>query len=205
MSHRSQAAAVAAVAGVALLPAFAAARTADAAGPRTPWGHPDLQGTWDSAEERKTGKMRTLFTVVLFVLVLFGSVVPASAQGAQGYGVIIQSVIVSVSAALGALFTLLTFWWKFDDKIGKLGEKIDTTTRETNGKIDRTNERIDAAKKDLKEDAQKAHTEIGTNIRTVGDDVRTSEKRVTDNFNARFDDLRDYLKLALHQIDKDRP
>ena len=47
MSHRSQAAAIAAIAGVALLPAFAAAQTADAAGPRTPWGHPDLQGTWD--------------------------------------------------------------------------------------------------------------------------------------------------------------
>ena len=47
MSHRYQAAAIALIAGVALMPAFAAAQTADAAGPRTPWGHPDLQGTWD--------------------------------------------------------------------------------------------------------------------------------------------------------------
>ena len=47
MSHRCQSAAIAVIAGVALMPMFAAAQTADATGPRTPWGHPDLQGTWD--------------------------------------------------------------------------------------------------------------------------------------------------------------
>ena len=47
MTHRGQAAAIAVIAGVALMPMFAGAQTADAAGPRTPWGHPDLQGTWD--------------------------------------------------------------------------------------------------------------------------------------------------------------
>ena len=47
MSHRCQAAAIALIAGVALMPMFAAAQSADADGPRTPWGHPDLQGTWD--------------------------------------------------------------------------------------------------------------------------------------------------------------
>ena len=92
---------------------------------------------------------------LLFVLVLFGSVVPASAQGYAG---IIQNVSVSVSAAFGVLVTLLAFWWKFTDK------------------LDRTNERIDAVKKELKDDAQKAHAEIGTNI-------RESEKRLNDNIN----------------------
>ena len=95
---------------------------------------------------------------LLFVLVLFGSVVPASAQDAQGYAGIIQNVSVSVSAAFGVLVTLLAFWWKFADK------------------LDRTNERIDAVKKELKDDAQKAHAEIGTNI-------RESEKRLNDNIN----------------------
>ena len=119
-------------------------------------------------------KIRTLFNVV--VLVLFGSVVPASAQDPQGYGGVIQTVIVAVSASLGVLVTLLGFWWKFDDKVGKLGEKIDTTTRETNDKIDRTNDKIDRTREDLKDDARKAHAEIGTNI-------RESEKRLDDNIN----------------------
>ena len=47
MTHRARAAAIALVAGVALMPMFAAAQATDATGPRTPWGHPDLQGTWD--------------------------------------------------------------------------------------------------------------------------------------------------------------
>ena len=141
--------------------------------------------------------------VLLFVLVLFGSVVPVSAQDPQGSAGILQNVVVSVSAALGAVVALLAFWWKFDSKIdanaketnGKIdrtNERIDANARETNGKIDRTNERIDAAKNDLKDDAQKAHAEIGTNIR-----------RVEENINARFDDLRDYIKLALKTADKD--
>ncbi len=108
-------------------------------------------------------------TKVLFVLVLFGSVVPASAQDPQGYGGVVQTVVVAGSAAFGVLVTLLSFWWRFDSKIDKLGEKIDTATRETNRKIDRTRE-------DLKGDAQKAHAEIGTNI-------RESEKRLNDNIN----------------------
>ena len=47
MTHRARAAAIALIAGVALMPMLAAAQATDAAGPRTPWGHPDLQGTWD--------------------------------------------------------------------------------------------------------------------------------------------------------------
>ena len=95
-------------------------------------------------------KTRTLFNVVvLFVLVLFGSVVPASAQEPQGYGGVIQTVVVAVSAAIGAVFALLTFWSKFDSKVDKLGEKID------------------AAKKEIKDDAQAAHGVIGTNISRV--------------------------------------
>ena len=47
MSHRYLPAVFAVIAGVALVPMFAAAQTVEQAGPRTPWGHPDLQGTWD--------------------------------------------------------------------------------------------------------------------------------------------------------------
>ena len=43
--YRMAASALAAVAVVLALPALAAAQ--DAAGPRTPWGDPDLQGIWD--------------------------------------------------------------------------------------------------------------------------------------------------------------
>ena len=47
MRYRLHAAALAAIAGVALMPMAAAGQPADAADFRTPWGHPDLQGTWD--------------------------------------------------------------------------------------------------------------------------------------------------------------
>ena len=47
MRCRHHAAALAVIAGVALMPMVAAGQPADAAGLRTPWGHPDLQGIWD--------------------------------------------------------------------------------------------------------------------------------------------------------------
>ncbi|MCY4075253.1 MAG: hypothetical protein OXH04_07485, partial [Acidobacteria bacterium] len=47
MRYRLHAAVLAAIAGVALMPMGAAGQPADAADFRTPWGHPDLQGTWD--------------------------------------------------------------------------------------------------------------------------------------------------------------
>ena len=47
MSYRNHAAVLAAIAGVALMPMVAAGQPADAAGPRTSWGDPDLQGIWD--------------------------------------------------------------------------------------------------------------------------------------------------------------
>ena len=149
---------------------------------------------------------------VLFVLVLFGSVVPVSAQEAQE-GSVIPAVLSSVLSVLAVTLTLLVkSWWRMEDKVTA------------------TNKKIDDAQKDLKDDAQVAHTAIGTNIRTVhtelGTNIRTvhtelaanirtvhtelaanireSEKRVTDNFNKRFDDLRDYIKLAMKPIDKDR-
>ena len=47
MRCRHHAAALAVIVGVALMPMVAAGQPADAAGLRTPWGHPDLQGIWD--------------------------------------------------------------------------------------------------------------------------------------------------------------
>ena len=48
MGDRCLAAVVTGTALVALAPAFGAAQATDAAAPpRTPWGHPDLQGVWD--------------------------------------------------------------------------------------------------------------------------------------------------------------
>ena len=102
--------------------------------------------------------MRTLNRGVAFVLVLFGSVVPASAQDLQGYAGVVQTVVVSVSVVFGVVVTLLAFWWKFD------------------ARLDQTNRRIDDAKKELKADAQKAHAEIATSI-------RESEKRLSDSID----------------------
>ena len=48
MSHRCLAAVFTVIAGVALVPMFAAAQSTNTtAPPRTPWGAPDLQGVWD--------------------------------------------------------------------------------------------------------------------------------------------------------------
>ena len=47
MRYRHHAAALAVIAGVALMPIAASGQPADATDLRTPWGHPDLQGTWD--------------------------------------------------------------------------------------------------------------------------------------------------------------
>ena len=132
--------------------------------------------------------------LLLFVLVLFGAVEPVAAQGLQGFGVVLQAVVVSVSVVVGVVMTLLAFWWKFDAKIDQTNAKIDANARETTRGLDRTNEKIDAAKKELKDDAQKAHAEIGTNIREsekrlddniakVRADVRESEKRLNDNID----------------------
>ena len=47
MSHRYLVAVLTVIAVVALTPMFAAAQSANTpASPRTPWGAPDLQGTW---------------------------------------------------------------------------------------------------------------------------------------------------------------
>ena len=144
-------------------------------------------------------KTRTLFNVVvLFVLVLFGSVVPASAQGVQGYEGVIQTAVVAGGTVFGVVITLLAFWWAFDRKVDNLGKKID----DTNNRLDT---KIDAAKTEIKADAHAAHTAIGTNIDKVHSDIRESERRVTNNFNARFDDLRDYIKLAMNQPRDGRP
>ncbi len=48
MSHRCLAAVVTVLALVALTPILATAQSTNTATPpRTPWGHPDLQGVWD--------------------------------------------------------------------------------------------------------------------------------------------------------------
>ena len=48
MSHRCLAAVFTVIAGVALVPMFAAAQSTNTSTPpRTPWGQPDLQGIWD--------------------------------------------------------------------------------------------------------------------------------------------------------------
>ncbi len=47
MNHRGQAAALAVLAGGLLMPALTVAQSAGTTAPRTPWGHPDIQGIWD--------------------------------------------------------------------------------------------------------------------------------------------------------------
>ena len=139
--------------------------------------------------------MRTLNRGVAFVLVLvlFGSVVPASAQDLQGYAGVVHTAVVSASVVFGVVITLLAFWWKFD------------------AKLDQTNRRIDDAKKELKADAQKAHAEIATNIREsekrlndsidkVRADMRESEKRLNDS----IDKVHATVQLLLEQAIRDR-
>ena len=49
MIHRHLAMRIVVIAVAALTPALAAAQSTDASAPRTPWGHPDLQGIWNNA------------------------------------------------------------------------------------------------------------------------------------------------------------
>ena len=143
-------------------------------------------------------KTRTLFNVVLFVLVLFGSVVPALAQGVQGYEGVINTAVVAGGTVFGVVITLLAFWWAFDRKVDKLGTKIDNTNDRLGTKIDT---KIDAAKKELKDDAQAAHTAIGTNLDKVHADIRDSEKRLDANINK----VHATVQLLLEQAIRGRP
>ena len=99
--------------------------------------------------------------VVLFVLVLFGSVVPAAAQGGQD-----PSVVVPFSWMIGILICILVPTFGF---IGGLYWKLDGVRKELDAKIDK---KVDGATTTLKQDSSNAHGRIEGNI-------KAAEERIT--------------------------
>ena len=88
-------------------------------------------------------KMRTLFNVVvLFVLVLFGSVVPASAQ--DGSGMEDWQIVFAILIPLAGLMFTLYHWQnkRNDDAHKNIGDNIknvDAKVEKVDKKVDETN------------------------------------------------------------------
>ena len=132
--------------------------------------------------------MRTLVNVVLFVvaMVLFGSVVPAAAQGGQDQSVpaTVQSVpttiqVVPLTWIIGIVIAILGM-------IGGLFWKLEGVRKELDGKID-------SAKTALKEDSVIAHDRIEGNI-------RDSEGRITGSVKTDVDRLYNLVKDSEDRI-----
>ena len=100
--------------------------------------------------------MRNLINVVLFVLVLCGSVVPVSAQS-EGGGMTAEAwTIIAVGAVL--LGVILTTW---------MASRADN--RAAHREI---GENITGVKKDLREDVRESEKRVNDNINKVHGDVR---------------------------------
>ena len=95
-------------------------------------------------------KTRTLFNVaVLFVLVLFGSVVPASAQSEGGGMTADAWAIIGVGAVL--LGFIIAMWRENRAAHGEIGRNIKEETGKVAGKVEKVDTKVDEVNKDLKE------------------------------------------------------
>ena len=133
-----------------------------------------------------------LFNVVLFVL--FGSVVPASAQSEGGGMTADVWAIIGVGVVL--LGVILATWHasRTDNREAhtKIGKNIDRVEGNLKADINRVEGNINKVEGKLKADIDK----VEENLRA---DARESEKRLNDNINKVHGDVRLLLDHALRE------
>ena len=136
--------------------------------------------------------MMALFNVVLFVL--FGSVVPASAQSEGGGMTADVWAIIGVGVVL--LGVSLATWHasRTDNREAhtKIGKNIDRVEGNLKADINRVEGNINKVEGKLKADIDK----VEENLRA---DARESEKRLNDNINKVHGDVRLLLDHALRE------
>ncbi len=136
--------------------------------------------------------MMALFNVVLFVL--FGSVVPASAQSEGGGMTADVWAIIGVGVVL--LGVILATWHasRTDNREAhtKIGKNIDRVERNLKADINRVEGNVNKVEGKLKADIDK----VEENLRA---DARESEKRLNDNINKVHGDVRLLLDHALRE------
>ena len=136
--------------------------------------------------------MMALFNVVLFVL--FGSVVPASAQSEGGGMTADVWAIIGVGVVL--LGVILATWHasRTDNREAhtKIGKNIDRVEGNLKADINRVEGNIKKVEGKLKADIDK----VEENLRA---DARESEKRLNDNINKVHGDVRLLLDHALRE------
>ena len=103
-------------------------------------------------------KTRTLFNVaVLFVLVLFGSVVPASAQ--DGSGMEDWQIILSI---LGPILGALWYFHKVNKEAhDNIGENIKGVKKDLGENIDRVEGKVDGGFRGLNSDIKDLNRSVG--------------------------------------------
>ena len=136
--------------------------------------------------------MMALFNVVLFVL--FGSVVPASAQSEGGGMTADVWAIIGVGVVL--LGVILATWHasRTDNREAhtKIGRNIDRVEGNIKADINRVEGNINKVEGKLKADIDR----VEENLRA---DARESEKRLNDNINKVHGDVRLLLDHALRE------
>ena len=147
--------------------------------------------------------MMALFNVVLFVL--FGSVVPASAQSEGGGMTADVWAIIGVGVVL--LGVILATWHasRTDNREAhtKIGKNIDRVEENLKADINRVEADINRVEGNLKADINKVEGKLEADIDKVEEnlraDARESEKRLNDNINKVHGDVRLLLDHALRE------
>ena len=147
--------------------------------------------------------MMALFNVVLFVL--FGSVVPASAQSEGGGMTADVWAIIGVGVVL--IGVILATWHasRTDNREAhtKIGKNIDRVEGNLKADINRVEADINRVEENLKTDINKVEGKLKADIDKVEEnlraDARESEKRLNDNINKVHGDVRLLLDHALRE------
>ena len=140
--------------------------------------------------------MKTLINVVLFVL--FGSVVPASAQS-EGNVVVENLDVAAILALIG------TAWWRLDRKIDgvrtSLDGKIDGARSSLDGKIDGARSSLDGKIDGVRSDSDTAHKSISKNIDGVKDQLMKLNNEIG-TANGKLSILESFVKAYIEARSK---
>ena len=129
--------------------------------------------------------MKTLINVVPFVL--FGSVVPASAQS-EGNVVVENLDVAAILALIG------TAWWRLDRKIDGVRTSLD-------GKIDGARSSLDGKIDGVRSDSDTAHKSISKNIDGVKDQLMKLNNEIG-TANGKLSILESFVKAYIEARSK---